>query len=120
MLYSQQTWYPLALAVYFLAYLPQGGIMVGYNPLMLSVTPNTVIGRIQAVIETVLFGASLISASVAGALGQLLPVSVIFLGSGLLVVLSGVLGWFTLPGKHRHQLPPGTSPAPADQTKRVG
>jgi MFS family permease len=97
MLYSQQTQYPLALVVYFLLYLPQGGTEVGFTPMILSVTPNTIIGRVQAVINAFYSGLVFLSALLAGMLDHMAPVSLIFLANGLLILLGGILGWFMIP-----------------------
>jgi MFS family permease len=97
MLYSQQTQYPLALVVYFLLYLPQGGTEVGFTPMILSVTPNTIIGRVQAVINAFYSGLVFLSALLAGMLDLMAPVSLIFLANGMLILLGGILGWFMIP-----------------------
>jgi len=102
-LYSQQTWYPLALVVYFLVYLPQGGTEVGFTPLILSVTPNTLIGRVQAVINSFYSGLVFLSAVLAGMLGLMAPVSIIFLANGVLILLGGILGWFMIPARKQPQ-----------------
>lgn len=97
MVYSFLTWYPLALVVNFLIGIPQAAINVGFGPLLLGVTPQTMMGRVQSVIETAMFGISLVSIGLAGYFGQFVPVSIIFLVSGVLIVLSGIFGWFSLP-----------------------
>lgn len=58
--YAFQTNFLLALAVIFIGSAPQGAIDVGFTPLMLSVTPQALIGRVQSVIETGMYGMSLI------------------------------------------------------------
>ena len=97
MVYSFLTWYPLALVVNFLIGIPQAAINIGFGPLLLGVTPQTMMGRVQSVIETAMFGISLVSIGLAGYFGQFVPVSIIFLVSGVLIVLSGIFGWFSLP-----------------------
>lgn len=95
--YSFQTWYVLALVMNFLAMVPQGGIDVGFGPLLINNTPQQMIGRATSVIQTCMMGASLLSISLAGYLGQSLPVNIIFLGSGILIAFSGLFGWFVVP-----------------------
>jgi len=96
-IYSFQTWYFAALIINFLLAIPNGGIDVGFAPLFLAVTPNTMIGRVQSVIETAVYAASLISIALAGYFGQFIPVSIIFAIGGASITLAGIFGWFTLP-----------------------
>ncbi len=89
----------------FIIAIPQGGIEVGFAPLFLAVTPNTMIGRVQSVIETASYAASLISISLAGSFGQFIPVSIIFAIGGASITLAGIFGWFTLPTEAPTQSP---------------
>jgi predicted MFS family arabinose efflux permease len=98
-IYSFQSWYLLALIITFIMCIPQGGIDVGFMPLLLGVTPNAMIGRVQSVIETAMFATSLISAALAGYFGQFVPVSIIFAIGGALIAIAGVFGWFSLPNE---------------------
>jgi MFS family permease len=102
-LYSQQTQYSQALVIYFLLYLPQGLSEVGFTPMILSTTPNTVIGRVQTTINASYFGVKTLSALLAGMLGLMAPVSLVFLADGLLVLLSGIFGWFMIPAQEQSQ-----------------
>ena len=95
--YSFQTWIVAAIIVNFIAGVPQGGIDVGFGPLLLNSTPKTMIGRVQSVVETAMFGTSLLSIGLAGYFGQFVPVNIIFALGGLLIVISGLFGWFALP-----------------------
>jgi predicted MFS family arabinose efflux permease len=104
-IYGFQTWYVAALLVYFLLSTPNGGVEVGFAPMMLNATPRAMIGRVQAVMETVMFGTSLVSIALAGAASQFIPVWLIFVISGVLMALAGLFGWFALPGGFR---PKGT------------
>jgi predicted MFS family arabinose efflux permease len=96
-IYAFQTWYFAGLILNFLIAIPNGGIEVGFAPLFLAVTPNTMIGRVQSVIETATYAASLISITLAGFFGQFIPVSIIFVIGGVSITLAGIFGWFTLP-----------------------
>lgn len=96
-IYAFQTWYVLALIVNFLAFIPQGGIDVGFTPLLLNSTPRAMMGRVQSVIETGMFGMSLVSIALAGFFGQFIPVYIIFATCGALIALAGMFGWFALP-----------------------
>ncbi|MGH2478827.1 MAG: MFS transporter, partial [Ktedonobacteraceae bacterium] len=96
-LYGFQTWYVAAFLVYFLLSLSNGGVEVGFAPMMLNATPHAMIGRVQAIMETVMFGTSLISIALAGLFGQFVPVWLIFVISGVLMALAGLFGWFALP-----------------------
>jgi hypothetical protein len=102
-LYSQQTRYPLALVIYFLLYLPQGLTEVGFTPMILSATPNTVIGRVRSAINALYYGVNALSALLAGMLGLMAPVTLIFLSNGVLVLLSGIFGWFMIPAQEQPQ-----------------
>jgi predicted MFS family arabinose efflux permease len=101
--YAFQTNFLLALAVIFIASSPQGAIDVGFMPLMLSVTPKTLMGRVQSVIETGMYGMSLISIGLAGYVAQFVPVYIIFACCGLLFVISGLFGWFAIPEPPKEQ-----------------
>jgi MFS family permease len=96
-IYAFQTWYVAALVLYFFGSIPQGGIDVGFTPLLLNSTPRAMMGRVQSVIETAMYGMSLVSVALAGYLGQFIPVYVIFAASGVLIALSGLFAWFALP-----------------------
>jgi len=96
-IYSFQTWIIMAMIINFLICIPQGGIDVGFGPLLLNATPQAMMGRVQSVIETAMFGTSLISVGLAGYFGQFIPVPIIFAIGGSLIALSGIFGWFTLP-----------------------
>lgn len=102
-IYAFQTNFLLALAVIFIASSPQGAIDVGFMPLMLSVTPKTLMGRVQSVIETSMYGMSLISLGLAGFVAQFVPVYIIFACCGLLFVVSGLFGWFAIPEPPKEQ-----------------
>jgi len=96
-IYSFQTLIIMAMIINFLICIPQGGIDVGFGPLLLNATPQAMMGRVQSVIETAMFGTSLISVGLAGYFGQFIPVPIIFAIGGSLIALSGIFGWFTLP-----------------------
>ncbi|GAC1350699.1 MAG: MFS transporter [Ktedonobacteraceae bacterium] len=96
-IYAFQTVFVIALIINFIIAIPQGGIDVGFGPLLLNATPKAMMGRVQSVIETAMFGMSLISVGLAGYFGQFVPVNIIFALGGVLIALSGVFGWFALP-----------------------
>lgn len=95
--YAFQTWFALALVIYFLACLPQGGIDIGFAPLLLNATPRAMMGRVEAVMETGMSGISLLSVALAGFFGQFVPVYIIFAVCGALIALAGVFGFVALP-----------------------
>jgi MFS family permease len=96
-IYAFQTQYFLALVVMFSTGIPQGGIDVGFTPMLLGTTPRSLIGRVQSVIETAMFGISLISIALAGYFGQFIPVYIIYAVGGVFIALAGLFGWFALP-----------------------
>jgi hypothetical protein len=81
----------------FLHFYPLAGINMGFGPLLLAVTPQTMMGRVQSVIETAMMGMSLVSIGLAGYFGLFTPVNVIFLVSGILITISSIIGWLWLP-----------------------
>lgn len=101
-IYAFQTWIIMAMIINFLICIPQGGIDVGFGPLLLNATPQAMMGRVQSVIETAMFGVSLISVALAGYFGQFVPVNIIFAIGGALIGISGVFGWFALPNPEQN------------------
>lgn len=97
LIYSFQTIYIAGLIFNFLAGVPQGGIDVGFGPLLIHTTPRTMMGRVQSVIDTAMFGISLLSIALAGFFGQFIPVNVIFAIGGILILAAGLFGWFAIP-----------------------
>lgn len=96
-IYAFQSWYLAAIVVIFFSSVPQGGLDVGFAPLLLNSTPREMMGRVQSVLETALYGMSLVSIALAGYFGQFVPVFIIFAISGALIALAGLFGWFALP-----------------------
>ena len=96
-IYAFQTQYILAVVVMFITGIPQGGIDVGFTPILLGTTPRSLIGRVESVIETAMYGVSLISIALAGYLGQFIPVYIIYAIGGAFIALAGLFGWFALP-----------------------
>ena len=96
-IYAFQTQYIFAVVVMFITGIPQGGIDVGFTPILLGTTPRSLIGRVESVIETAMFGISLISIALAGYLGQFIPVYIIYAIGGTFIALAGLFGWFALP-----------------------
>lgn len=96
-IYALQVSFVLALLLGFLISIPQGGIDVGLAPIIMWVTPRQLMGRVQSVLQTAMFGASLLSIVVAGVLGVFVPVYLILLGGGIMIFFSGIFGWLALP-----------------------
>ena len=96
-IYAFQTQYILAIIVMFITGIPQGGIDVGFTPILLGTTPRSLIGRVESVIETTMYGVSLISIALAGYLGQFIPVYIIYAIGGAFIAFAGLFGWFALP-----------------------
>nr|BBH88093.1 MFS transporter [Thermosporothrix sp. COM3] len=99
-IYSLQTNFQIAMVVNFIMGIQQGGLQLGYLSLLIGTTPPAMIGRIQSVIQMCVASMGLISAALAGYLGQFLPANVIFIGCGALVGSAGLLAWLLL-GLHR-------------------
>ena len=95
--YAFQTQYLIALILSLVMCIPQGGIDVGFGPLLINTTPQQLIGRTMSVIETSMYGASLISIGVAGYAGQFVPVNIIFAVCGGLLALGGLFGCLAIP-----------------------
>ena len=99
--YALQTHYLVALIILGLAVIPQSGIDMGLGPMLIEATPPSLIGRTQSVIETAMLLASLLSLALAGVIGQVVPVNLIFAGSGVLAALAGLIGWLGLAQQRR-------------------
>ena len=95
-IYSFQAVFPLALIVIFIIGTQQGGSQLGYLSILLGTTPETMIGRVQSAVQMCVAGMAIVSASLAGYLGQVLPVNRIFTISGILIVSAGLFGWLIL------------------------
>src|SRR5579875_3693617 len=96
-LYSLQTWIVSALIIIFVMSIPQGGIEVGAGPLLMQATPRMLMGRVQSVLETAMYGMSLLSIALAGYFAQFIGVNIIFAVGGVLFALGGVVGWLGIP-----------------------
>jgi len=97
MVYAFQTHYLVALILSFVMCIPQGGIDVGFGPLLINTTPQHLMGRTLSVIETSMYGASLVSIGIAGYAGQFVPVNIIFAICGGLLALGGLFGCLAIP-----------------------
>ena len=97
MVYAFQTQYLIALILSFVMCIPQGGIDVGFGPLLINTTPQHLMGRTLSVIETSMYGASLVSIGLAGYVGQFVSVNVIFAVCGGLLALGGLFGCLAIP-----------------------
>jgi predicted MFS family arabinose efflux permease len=96
-LYSFQSWFIVALIINFLLSLPQGGIDIGFAPLLLNSTPQKLIGRVSSVVNTATYASSLASAALAAYVGGFVPVGIIFAVGGALIAIAGVFGFLALP-----------------------
>lgn len=103
-IYALQVWFVLALIFAFLISLPQGGINVGLSPLLMRATPRHLMGRVQSVLNTGMFGASLLSIALAGYLGLFVPAYLLFLGGSIIIFIAGLFGWFALPAPEKKGL----------------
>lgn len=97
--YSFQTIFLVAVVLNFLICVPQAGLNIGFGPLIMGVTPGKMMGRVQSVLDTSMFGFSLLSATLASFLGQLVRVDILFGLCGGLIVLAGMLSLFLLPAR---------------------
>ena len=98
-IYSLQTWIVTALIIIFVMSIPQGGIEVGAGPLLMQATPRILMGRVQSVLETMMYGMSLLSIGIAGYFAQFIPVNIIFAVGGTLFALGGIVGWIGIPAQ---------------------
>ncbi len=96
-IYALQTRFVLALILSFLLSVPQGGINVGMAPLIMGATPRRFMGRVQSVLNTATYGASLLAIALSGWLGTFVPAYLILVGGGILMFVSGIFGWLVLP-----------------------
>ena len=110
-IYALQVWFIAALVLSFLFSMTQGGIEVSFGPMLMHVTPRHLMGRVQSVLNTAMFGASVLSGALAGFLGVLMPVYLLLLSGGLLIALAGVFGWLALPTP-----PPAATLAAAEES----
>jgi MFS family permease len=104
LLYSRMTSVPPALAVLFVAGIPQAALNIAVGPLVLRVTPKELIGRVMAVLNPVITAASLASIALAGYLAstalhgfharvaglELGPLDTVFGVAGLLIVVGAL------------------------------
>ena len=72
-------------------------INTGTATLMQLVVPNNQLGRVGGGIGTISDTATLASMSMAGALGAVLGIPLVFALGGILCILGGVLAWAALP-----------------------
>jgi MFS family permease len=96
-IYALQTWIVLGVIFAFIISLPQGGIDVGFTPLLMSVTPRRFMGRVGSILDTGISGATLLAIALCGALGTFVPVYLLLLVGGILITIAGVFGWLALP-----------------------
>lgn len=101
------------LVLFFLIGVAQAGLQVAFGPLVLAAAPREMIGRVMAVFDPAMRLAELLSVGVAGYLastvllgfqGRLLglsfgPLDMLFLASGLIMLLGGVFATVRLHGE---------------------
>ncbi|MGI8588265.1 MAG: MFS transporter [Chloroflexia bacterium] len=90
--------YWAVMAVMFLVGVFVAPINTGTSTLMQIVVPNSQLGRVGAGVGTVADTATLLSMSLAGVLGALLGIPMVFLLGGALCAGAGILAWIFLPG----------------------
>jgi MFS family permease len=104
--YSRMTLFTPAVALLFVAGLPNGAVNAVISPMLLRVTPRELIGRITSLLDPVIMLASIVGTALAGYLDAIVlrdfhasalgmsfgPVDTIFLGAGALFLLGGLLG----------------------------
>jgi MFS family permease len=109
--YARQSSFTFALVTVFLIAIPLTALNTAINPLLLAVTPKEFLGRMIGVFSPINMAASTISVVVAGTLASTAMsnfhatvagvhfgrIDTIFAVSGLLIVASGVYGFFALP-----------------------
>jgi MFS transporter, DHA3 family, macrolide efflux protein len=89
--------YWLVVAAMLLVGLTVAPINTGVTTLMQIVVPNSQLGRVGGGIATVSETANITSMALAGVLGSILGIPLVFFISGVLLVLAGALGHFGLP-----------------------
>ena len=67
--------------------------------MLLVTTPEEMMECVQSVVDTSMSGVSLTSVTLAGYLGQFLPVGVVLTGCGILMAMAGLVGWFAIQEK---------------------
>lgn len=119
-IYALQTWIVLGVIFAFIISLPQGGIDVGFTPILMSVTPRRFMGRVGSILDTGISGATLLAIALCGALGNFVPVYLLLLVGGVLITIAGTFGWLALPatvpsaqGESAESLP-AREPVPVD------
>jgi hypothetical protein len=102
--WSRMTLFIPALITLFIGGIAQAALNVAAGPLLLAVTPRELVGRVTAVLQPLITGASLISIALAGYLVSTVlvgfhasafgvrfgPIDTIFLVAGGLIILSGL------------------------------
>ena len=110
LVYARLTSFGPALLVLFLVGVPNGTLNVVINPLLLQVTPRAFVGRVSAVLMTVMSVAALLSIVVSGLLDSTVlhgfharllgvafgPIDTIFSAAGLLGVAGGLYTFLSL------------------------
>ncbi|HWH01948.1 MAG TPA: MFS transporter [Pilimelia sp.] len=141
--YSRCTSLPVAVAVLALTGIPLSAVNVVVSPLVLRATPRQLLGRVNAVLNPLVYLASVLSMAVAGFLASTVlrdldrtvaglsfgPIDTVFAAAGTLMVLAGLLAYRPLvravaadppagsgltPGSPRPPQAPPPSPGPVD------
>ncbi len=110
LVYARLTSFGPALLVLFLMGIPNGTLTVVLNPLLLQVTPRAFVGRVSAVLMTVISVAALLSIAMSGLLDSTIlhgfharllgvnvgPIDTIFSAAGLLGIAGGLYAFLNL------------------------
>src|SRR5262249_17762239 len=110
--FSRMTSLGPAIAILFLAGLPQATINVAAGPIFMRVTPNRLLGRFTAILQPTITAASLISIALSGYLASAVlrgfsatvagitfgPLDTIFGAAALLILLGGIYAALSLRG----------------------
>lgn len=108
--YARQTAFVPALVIVVLFSIPVAIVNTVLTPMILAVTPQHFLGRVLAVLQPVAQLASMLSVVIGGALASAAhgfhatvlglhigAVDTIFTGTGVLILLGGLYGWYGLP-----------------------
>lgn len=96
-IYALQTQFGLAMVLAFWLSMPQGTLNIGVAPLFMISTPRNLMGRVQSLFNTAIFGASLLAIALCGYLGSFVPSYLLLLGGSVIITASGLFGWIALP-----------------------
>ncbi|MDQ2903050.1 MAG: MFS transporter [Chloroflexota bacterium] len=122
LLFARQTYFPLALAIFFVLGMPIVAVNTAIGPLMLHIIPRHLLGRVISVFTPAMSMISILSILLAGYLaGTVLRgfhvvllgvtwgrIDTIFTGTGLIVILGGIYALVNMRGMRMDEPEPGT------------